>query len=568
MKKLLSFIIFLCFYIPLNLLAFDEKVALIIGNSNYQHLSKLSNTINDAKAIQKSLTDIGFKTTLATDITSEGTRKQIRKFSLESKDSSIALVFYAGHGAQVFGENYLLPTDIEIPKIESDIQLTGVSVDDLLNSLGSKTKIVFLDACRDNPALIKSLSKGRGSYQNGLAEAKSSNNSASGVFIAYATDAGNVALDGSNSENSPFTRALLKNIKKPISIDDMFSMVTNDVRLITKNKQRPYKYASLNGVVCLTSKCAAYAYSDNHDDNLDIASQLKNREKKIAMLDDNKKDKDNYVDEINSTIMSLTKDDFDEVDDWIVVNHSIDPGKKTILSIQPSSIRKNGDIAKILARWENIESGFFSKENSFSIGGWSFDCKNKKGGAYSSDEFDKFGNLINSFQFHDPNDKSKMDADYNSAEGRRTLGFNILSLACNPERMIPNLEKKFLNKDLWTFGYQTSDNGRAHFLKDSIIKNGDTVDFYWGFFYSSPIKLGDTTVGASFKGFNTPKITKYIAKSKLYCSEKKALSMNESAYGENDRYVFLYGTGDSSQFIKYDVIPGSGFEKLANEVCK
>ncbi|MEN9656522.1 MAG: hypothetical protein RL311_1509, partial [Bacteroidota bacterium] len=289
MKKVFLFILVVFFYIPVNLLAANEKVALIIGNSNYQHLSKLNNTINDAKAIQKSLNDIGFKTTIATDITSEETRKQIRKFSLESKDSPIALIFYAGHGAQVFGENYLLPTDMEIPKIESDIQLTGISVDNLLNSLGSKTKIVFLDACRDNPALIKSLSKGRGSYQNGLAAAKVSTESSSGVFIAYATDAGNVALDGSNSENSPFTSALLKNIKKPISIDDMFSMVTNDVRIITKNKQRPYKYASLNGVVCLTNKCAAYAYSDNQDDNLDIASQLKNKEKKIAMIDNDEK---------------------------------------------------------------------------------------------------------------------------------------------------------------------------------------------------------------------------------------------------------------------------------------
>ena len=79
MKKVFLFILVVFFYIPVNLLAANEKVALIIGNSNYQHLSKLNNTINDAKAIQKSLNDIGFKTTIATDITSEETRKQIRK---------------------------------------------------------------------------------------------------------------------------------------------------------------------------------------------------------------------------------------------------------------------------------------------------------------------------------------------------------------------------------------------------------------------------------------------------------------------------------------------------------
>ena len=567
MKKVFLFILVIFFYIPVNLLAANEKVALILGNSNYQHLSKLNNTINDAKAIQKSLNDIGFKTTIATDITSEETRKQIRKFSLESKDSPIALIFYAGHGAQVFGENYLLPTDMEIPKIESDIQLTGISVDSLLNSLGSKTKIVFLDACRDNPALIKSLSKGRGSYQNGLAAAKVSTESSSGVFIAYATDAGNVALDGSNSENSPFTKALLKNIKKPISIDDMFSMVTNDVRISTKNKQRPYKYASLNGVVCLTNKCAAYAYSDNQDDNLDIASQLKNKEKKIAMLDDNKKNKETFVNEIDSLIMSLSRDDFEEADDWILVNHSTGPGPKNTLSVKPSSIKKEDDISRILVKWEKTESGFFSKGNSFIIGGWSFDCKNKKGASYFSEEHDKTGKITDSFQFHDPNNKSKMDADYNSEESRRTLGFSMFTLACNPETLIPALEKKLLNKDLWTFSYQTPDNARTHYLKDSIKKNGDTVDLFWGFFYPSAVKLGDTAVGGSYKEFNTPKITKYIGKSKFYCTEKKALTIKEVAYGENDRYIYLAGT-DSSQYLKYDVIPGSGFESLFNEVCK
>ena len=568
MKKLyLIIFINLLVIFPTKIFASNDRIALVIGNSNYQHLSKLDNTINDAKAIQKSLGEIGFKTFIATDISSNEIRKSIRKFALESKNSEIALVFYAGHGAQVFGENYLLPTDMEVPKIESDIQLSGVSIDDLLNSLGSKTKIVFLDACRDNPALIKSLSKGRGSYQNGLAPPKSSNESGSGVFIAYATDSGNIALDGTNSHNSPFTKALLKNIKKPISIDDMFSMVTNDVRIMTKNKQRPYKYASLNGVVCLTNKCAAYAYSDIQEDSLDIASQLKNKEKKIAMLDDNKKNKDTFVNEINSFVLSLSKDDFEEADDWILVNHSTGPGAKTTLSIKPSSIIKDGDISKILVKWERADSSFFSKGNSYSIGGWSFDCKNKKGGAYSSDEFDKSGKMTESFQFHDPNDKSKMDADYNSQESRLTLGFSMFSLACNPEMVIPDLNKKLLNKNLWTFGYQTTDNARTHYLKDSIKKNGDTVDLYWGFFYPSAVKLGDTIVGSSFKDFNTPKITKYIGKSKFYCTEKKALTIKELAYGENDRYIFLSGL-DSAQYSKYDVSPGSGFESLFNEVCK
>ena len=569
-KYFLVLIIFLTLAFPFELLASSEKVALIIGNSNYQYLSKLDNTINDAKAIQKSLNEIGFKTVISTDISSEETRKQIRKFALESKDSSIALVFYAGHGAQVSGENYLLPTDMEVPKIESDIQLTGVSIDSLINSLGSKTKIVFLDACRDNPALIKSLSKGRGSYQNGLATAKASSDNSHGVFIAYATDAGNIALDGVSSENSPFTKALLKNIKKPISIDDMFSMVTNDVRIMTKNKQRPYKYASLNGVVCLTNKCAAHAYSDNHDDSLDIASQLKNKEKKIAMLDKDKSNQNNSIKEINSAVLSLSKDDIEEVDEWILVNRSNDDlPQKSSLSVMPSSIKREGDLANIKVRWDKTESGFFSKNKSFNIDGWSFDCKNKKGGVYSSDTFDSNGKLIDSFQFQDPKDKSKMTSEYNSEASRQTLGFTMFSLACNPEKLIPAIEKKFLNKDLWTFAYQLSDGGRAHYLKQSITKTGDTVDLVWGFFYPNPIKLEDTITGSSFKQYYNPKITKYIATTKIFCNENKAISINEYGYGENDKYVFLYGGGgESAHFNKYDVLPKSGFEVVFNEACK
>ena len=151
------------------------------------------------------------------------------------------------------GSNYLLPIDIDIPRTAADIQFTGLKVDDLINSIGSNTKIVLLDACRDNPALFKNIVSGRGSSPIGLAPASASNISETkpggGVFIAYATDAGAVADDG-HGQHSPFTQALLRFIQKPISIDDMFSLVTREVRLVTKDEQRPYKYASLENIVC------------------------------------------------------------------------------------------------------------------------------------------------------------------------------------------------------------------------------------------------------------------------------------------------------------------------------
>jgi len=151
------------------------RLALVVGNSSYSGLPKLANPANDANAIADKLSSIGFRTTLVLDSSEQDLRRAVRRFASDSADADIAFVFYAGHGAQVNGENYLLPVDMEIARTEADIQLTGLKVDDLVNSIRSTTKIVFLDACRDNPALFKSLVKGRGAPAIGLAPTIASN---------------------------------------------------------------------------------------------------------------------------------------------------------------------------------------------------------------------------------------------------------------------------------------------------------------------------------------------------------------------------------------------------------
>jgi uncharacterized caspase-like protein len=240
----------------------EKRVALLIGNSTYSNLTHLSNPTNNARSFADTLKRIGFTTHLVLDASDQVIRREIRTFSNESYNADVALVFYAGHGAQVSGENYILPVDIDIPRIETDIQLSALKVDDLVNSIRAPTKIVFLDACRDNPALFKNMVKGRGTYPKGLAPANASSLEPSKpggeIFIAYATDSGSVAMDGSG-QHSPFTQALLKNLEKPISIDDLFSLVTKKVRLVTKNTQRPYKYASLENIICLTGACSNVA---------------------------------------------------------------------------------------------------------------------------------------------------------------------------------------------------------------------------------------------------------------------------------------------------------------------
>ena len=263
----------------------QTRVALVVGNGKYVDLPKLNNPTNDAHAIVDALRDLGFVVTLATDASEETIRRAVRKFADESDQADLAFVFYAGHGAQVDGENYLLPVDMDVPKTKSDIELSALRVDDLVNSIRSPTKIIFLDACRDNPALFKNLVKGRGAVATGLAPADASHLSrikpGGGVFIAYATDAGSVALEG-GGDHSPFTQALLRNLKKPISIDDMFSLVTREVALTTKGLQRPYKYASLENIVCLTGSCSSTAQPPV-DDIVQEAQRSESEDLQVAL---------------------------------------------------------------------------------------------------------------------------------------------------------------------------------------------------------------------------------------------------------------------------------------------
>jgi uncharacterized caspase-like protein len=190
------------------------RIALVIGESRYLNFPRLRNPEKDARSIAETLQKMGYNTQLLLDASEDGIRKEIRKFASESRKADVAVVFYAGHGAQLNGSNYLLPIDIDVSHTEADIQFAGLKVDDLTNSI-IKTKIVFLDACRDNPALFKNLPRDAALRPVGLAPASASNfNSArpgGGIFIAYATDAGAVADDG-HGEHSPFAQALLSNM--------------------------------------------------------------------------------------------------------------------------------------------------------------------------------------------------------------------------------------------------------------------------------------------------------------------------------------------------------------------
>lgn len=511
--KILSLFLFLTLFVCQSAIASNDRVALVIGESKYSELGVLSNTLNDARSINKALTEMGYKTQLVLDASESTLRKSIRTFSAQSENASIAVVFYAGHGAQVNGENFLLPVDIEIPKRESDIQISAIKVDDIITSLKSKTKVVFLDACRDNPALVKSLSKGRGGYRGGLASAKSSSfdDQSSGIFIAYATDAGNVALDGAGQINSPFTTALLKYIKQPVSIDDMFSMVTKDVRLQTKNTQKPYKYASLDGVVCLAGLCSSESGA------ISIPSNTQ------------------------SSVIDSKKEG-----NWILFNIMNKPDE-TLVFLQPSSIKKIS-ANRLTVKIKNIKPGGLpedgiTKEYGYHTSDQVVDCTARKGYGYAVSVFDKNDKQIKELVFGNPLTVSLGDySDPNS------LGFSMLELVCKPEKMQPIVSASdILNDAKWDKQYNNFENQwNFYHLKSLVAGKGDIREAIGKYVYEPARLLGDlklvdkNPLFPSYVGNNSaPLIKTIVAKNVFNCKDKSFALIYDNYLGEDNNLAFL-----------------------------
>jgi uncharacterized caspase-like protein len=218
-------------------------VALVIGNGAYQNVQQLPNPTRDASDMAAKLTELGFDVVLGVDLDMAKFGDTLREFSRRIEGADVGLMFYAGHGLQVDGENFLIPIDAQI-EATSDLQFQAVKLDSLLSVIErqSKLSIVLLDACRNNP-LSRSLTRSV-NPPAGLAP----QNIASGSYIAFATAPGNVAYDGNNTRNSPFTAALLNNIgRENVDIRLMMGDVRADVFEATKEKQLPWENNSLIG---------------------------------------------------------------------------------------------------------------------------------------------------------------------------------------------------------------------------------------------------------------------------------------------------------------------------------
>ena len=225
-----------------------DRVALVIGNSAYQSEKTLTNPANDASDVSNVLRKLGFEVIEAKDLDKRSIERRTREFRDKLQSASVALLFYAGHGMQVNGANYILPIDAQIKSAE-DVKLEAVELETIMLQMRGEGRIniIILDACRDNP-YARNIARSTGapmrageSAFGGLAEVKS----AEGTVIIFATDPGNVASDGTG-RNSPFTEALLRNIEEPgLDLGRVMMKVRYDVIRATERKQLPWESSSL-----------------------------------------------------------------------------------------------------------------------------------------------------------------------------------------------------------------------------------------------------------------------------------------------------------------------------------
>lgn len=215
-----------------------EAHALVIGNASYPGSARLANPLNDARAIEQKLASFGFRVTRIDDGDRETLVRGLSQFQQTAANSQLTVLYYSGHGMQIDGVNYLIPVNIDVTK-PATFKLQALPVDTIIDTyLPGRTRVVFLDACRDNPALTASV---RG-FNRGLAPMQVP----TGTLIAYATRDGGVAEDGSG-RHSPFTQALLDLIAEPEDISLILRKVRDRVMRETFGRQQPWEYGSLSG---------------------------------------------------------------------------------------------------------------------------------------------------------------------------------------------------------------------------------------------------------------------------------------------------------------------------------
>ena len=229
-----------------------QRLALLIGNASYRQYP-LQNPVRDASAMKAALGTLNFETTLVEDANLREMIGALQQFSVQARRHNVRLLYFAGHGLQIRGRNYLIPVDAEIGS-QDEVARRSVDVGDLLERLGELhdgVNILILDACRNNPFINQPgidadgrRFRTRAPKKLGLAELDVPN----GTFIAYATAPGTVAIDSGDQSNSVYTRYLLEHIQAPgLPIEMVFKRVRADVARATQGLQIPWESSSLTG---------------------------------------------------------------------------------------------------------------------------------------------------------------------------------------------------------------------------------------------------------------------------------------------------------------------------------
>lgn len=219
----------------------DKKIALVIGNNNYKQVGRLKLAVNDATSVANALKELGFKVTIKTDIDLLTLKSAVTTFGKQAQSANVALLFFSGHGLQINGENILVPIDYSIENPSGGFSVHAAQK--IMQDATIGTKIIILDACRNEERIAKSGLSGKGlAPMIPLKE----------FIIMYSTAAGETASDGTD-KNSPYTAALLQHIKEPIPIETLFKRVAKTVTENTDPPQLPANYtAGLTGDFCFT----------------------------------------------------------------------------------------------------------------------------------------------------------------------------------------------------------------------------------------------------------------------------------------------------------------------------
>lgn len=231
----------------------QRRVALVIGNSSYEHTTPLANPKNDATDIAATLEKLGFEVVVGTDLDKGKMDRTIRTFAEKLRGASLGVFFYAGHGLQVDQQNYLVPIDAQLSSASAlDFELVRLDLVQRTMERESKVNVLFFDACRDNP-LARNLARAMGTRSAGIGRGLAPVESGEGTLIAFSTQPGNVALDG-QGRNSPFAAGVVKHISTPgEDISAVLINVRNDVMQATGRRQVPWDHSALTARVYFSS---------------------------------------------------------------------------------------------------------------------------------------------------------------------------------------------------------------------------------------------------------------------------------------------------------------------------